>query len=213
MPVKNTLIASALMILGFFCLRYVSSSEDIRPNKPFSSFPRQIGEWTGTESRFDQKIYDVLGVDDSFLCNYRSKAGRQVQLYIGFYQSQREGDIIHSPKNCMPGGGWNISDVKLKKIRISENDTKKTDVIQLNLQNGPRKQIVLYWFHSRGRIIASEYWQKIYLVIDSVTRHRTDGAFVRLIAPVVNEDNDTALESLVEFAEILMPYLNEYIPS
>ncbi|MEE4359213.1 MAG: exosortase C-terminal domain/associated protein EpsI [Desulfococcaceae bacterium] len=215
MPVKNTLTASILMILGFFCLQYVSRSEDIRPNKPFSSFPRQIGEWTGTESRFDQKIYDVLGVDDSFLCNYRSKTGRQVQLYIGFYQSQREGDIIHSPKNCMPGGGWNIVNTDLVKIRTSQNNShsEKVDVIRLDLQNGPQKQVVLYWFHSRGRIISSEYWQKIYLVIDSVTRHRTDGSFIRLIAPVVNNEESGALKDLADFAEILMPYLNEYIPS
>ncbi len=213
MPLKNTIIASLLMILGAVFLRYVSNVEDIHPNRPFADFPRQIGQWSGTESRFDPKVYQVLGVDDSFLCNYHSADGRQVQLYIGFYQSQREGDIIHSPKNCMPGAGWNITDTSLVKIRKSENPDDKTDVILLRLQNGSQKQMVLYWFHSRGRIIASEYWEKIYLVIDSVTQHRTDGSFVRLISPVVDNDEEKALKSLTDFAETIMPVLNEYIPS
>ncbi len=210
---KNTVIASFLMILGAIFLRYVSSAEDIHPNRPLADFPKQIGQWSGTESRFDPKVYEVLGVDDSFLCNYHTPDRQQVQLYIGFYQSQREGDIIHSPKNCMPGAGWNIVGTSLVKIRKSENPEDKTDVILLRLQNGSQKQMVLYWFHSRGRIIASEYWEKIWLVIDSVTRHRTDGSFVRLISPVVENDEEKALKSLTDFAETVMPLLNEYIPS
>lgn len=201
------------MLLGFLSLEYLSRGEDIRPNRPFSTFPKQIGEWIGTESRFDPEIYEILGVDDSFLCNYRTKDGRQTELYIGFYQSQREGDLIHSPKNCMPGGGWNIVNTKLRKIRKSKNGEDTVEVIQLDLQNGPQKQIVLYWFHSRGRIIASEYLQKIYLVTDSITRQRTDGSFIRLISPVINNDEDKALKSLIDFAETIMPVLHEYIPS
>ena len=92
------------MILTFFLLQYLSHGEDIHPNKPLSDFPRQISEWTGQEDHFDESIYTALGVDDSFLGHYRTPDGRYIQLYIGFHQSQREGDLIHSPKNCMPGG-------------------------------------------------------------------------------------------------------------
>ncbi|MBW1916251.1 MAG: EpsI family protein, partial [Deltaproteobacteria bacterium] len=89
------------MILTMVLMSYMGHGEDIQPNKPLSTFPVEIGDWLGQETRFDQEIYDAVGVDDSFLCNYQSSDGRQVQLYIGFYQSQREGDLIHSPKNCM----------------------------------------------------------------------------------------------------------------
>ena len=104
---KKTIIAACIMLLTLVSLKHLSHSEIIHPNKPLNSFPRKLGDWVGTEERFDQRIYDILGVDDSILINYQGPQRRQVQLYVGYYQSQREGDIIHSPKNCMPGSGWN----------------------------------------------------------------------------------------------------------
>ena len=113
----------------------------------------------------------------------------------------------------MPGAGWNIVKTSIETLDGVAESTKKTNVIKLVLQNGIQKQVVLYWFQSRGRIISSEYMQKIYLVIDSIMRHRTDGSFVRLIAPVSNNDEEKALNTLKDFAVQLMPILNDYIPS
>ena len=84
MSLKHTLIASSIMIFTAVFLNYISHSEAVHPNKPFSTFPKQIGEWKGIEQRFNEKIYDILGVDDSYLATYRAPDGRQVQLYIGF---------------------------------------------------------------------------------------------------------------------------------
>ena len=201
------------MILTMVFLNYLSHTEDIRPNKPFSTFPKQIGQWTGEEYHFEERIYKILGVDDYVLGDYRTLDGRQVNLYIGFYQSQREGDLIHSPKHCMPGAGWNIVHTSLEEITIPGTNPDKIKTIKLILQKGSQKQIVVYWFQSRGRIIASEYMQKIYLVVDSIIRHRTDGSFVRLITSVENGDEDKAVNTLKDFAVQLMPILNEYIPS
>ncbi len=213
MSFKRTIIASVIMILTAACVTYIGHGEDIHPNKPLSSFPTRIGQWAGTQDKFDSRIYQVLGVDDSFLGNYRHPKESDVQLYIGFYQSQREGDLIHSPKNCMPGAGWNIIKTSIETLDAAAENEKKISVIKLVLQNGIQKQIVLYWFQSRGRIISSEYMQKIFLVIDSIFRHRTDGSFVRLITPVLNDDEDKAVNTLKDFAVQLMPILNEYIPS
>ena len=213
MSIKHTLTASVLMILTMVFLNYLSHTEDIRPNKPFSTFPKQIGQWTGEEYHFEERIYKILGVDDYVLGDYRTLDGRQVNLYIGFYQSQREGDLIHSPKHCMPGAGWNIVHTSLEEITIPGTNPAKIKTIKLILQKGSQKQIVVYWFQSRGRIIASEYMQKIYLVVDSIIRHRTDGSFVRLITSVENGDEDKAVNTLKDFAVQLMPILNEYIPS
>jgi EpsI family protein len=201
------------MILSMIALKQLIHMEDIHLIKPLSTFPKQIGEWVGKESRFDQEIYDVLGVDDSFLCNYRGPEGRLVQLYIGFYQSQREGDLIHSPKHCMPGAGWNIIRTSLEEVEIPGSNPGTMKTVKLVLQKGPQKQIVLYWFHSRGRIITSEYWQKIYMVIDSIKKHRTDGSFVRLIAPVINGNETETLKNLKKFTMLILPVLNEHIPS
>ncbi|MFW6240293.1 MAG: exosortase C-terminal domain/associated protein EpsI [Thermodesulfobacteriota bacterium] len=209
---KHTAIAAAIMLCGVLLTQFVGHGEDVALRRPLSEFPNRIADWEGRQDRFDQQIYDVLGVDDSYLANYLAPEGRPVQLYIGFYQSQRKGDIIHSPKNCMPGAGRKIVKTKLHEF-VPEGALKPAKVIQLTLENGGRKQAMLYWFQSRGRVISSEYWQKIYLVIDSVLRGRTDGSFVRLIAPVSDKGETEAFQDLTEFASHLMPILEEFIPS
>ncbi len=213
MPFKRTLIASALMLLSMVCLKFMSHVEDIKLKKPFSTFPKKIGDWVGTEEFFDKRIYDILGVDDSFVCNYKASDGGQINLYIGFYRSQREGDLIHSPKHCMPGAGWNIVGTSLEELLVPNHNPEKVESIKLLLQKGVQKQVALYWFQSRGRFIASEYMQKIYLVIDSITKHRTDGSFVRLVAPVASGDEENTVECLKRFAKLIIPILQRYIPS
>jgi len=212
-PPKRTLIASAMMILTMVCLGYFSHGENIRANKPLSTFPKHIGEWIGKQDVFDERIYDILGVDEYFLCNYTTSDGRQVHLYVGFYQSQREGDLIHSPKHCMPGAGWNIIRTSLEELILPHTNPAKVKMIKLILGKGDQRQVVLYWFQSRGRFIASEYMQKIYLVIDSIMKHRTDGSFVRLISPVIDGDEEKTTEHMKSFTQLLLPILQEYIPS
>jgi len=194
-------------------LKFVAFSEDVHPNKPLSTFPKQIGAWQGKEQRFESKIYEILGVDDSFLATYFAPDGQQVQLYVGFYQSQREGDIIHSPKNCMPGAGWKIISSSIEELAATETRSKDLKVIKFKLKNGIQEQLVLYWYQSRGRIISSEYMQKFYLVLDSITRRRTDGSFVRLIAPIQNGNEEQVSETLKSFAVKIFPILNEYLPT
>ena len=206
---KNTLIAAALMLLTAALLGFAQQSKEVPPKKPLSEFPLHIGDWRGQEQYFGEEIYDVLGVDDSFLANYGSAANGAVNLYIGYYRSQKEGDLIHSPKNCMPGAGWGVNKTELEKVDDGHGGAR---VIKLFLTKGPEKQVMLYWFHSRGRIISSEYRQKIYLVVDSITRRRTDGAFVRLLAPVADNDVQGAVNTLKAFAAEIMPILDEYLP-
>jgi EpsI family protein len=214
MSFKRTIIASIIMISTMICVHYMSYSEDVKLNKPFSTFPKKIGEWTGKEEHFDQAVYDVLGVSDSYLANYSNREGNGVQIYIGYYESQREGQQIHSPKNCMPGSGWNITETSLEDITLKGDDSqKKIKVIKLLLEKDNQKQVVLYWYQSNGRFISSEYSQRMYMVIDSITKHRTDGSFVRLISPVQNNDEEAAVKHLKDFTVELIPVLKEYIPS
>ena len=201
------------MILTSICLPYFTHSNDQPIKKSLSGFPMQIGNWKGAKGAFEQRVYDILGVDDSLLVNYDNEKNENIQLYIGFYKSQRQGDIIHSPKNCMPGSGWNIIESSLLAINLKNQNGKSIKVIKLVLQNGPLRQIALYWFHSRGRVIHSEYAQKIYLVLDSMTKHRTDGSFVRIMSSVNNQDEATTTRRLKEFAEQIFPILNEFIPA
>ena len=213
MSAKRTGVASVLMILTFICLSYLSHAERLCLNKSFSTFPKQIGDWVGKETYFDKKIYKLLGVSDTISCSYSNNYGRQIDLYVGFYQSQREGELIHSPRNCMPGAGWNF--VREGKLLMNAGAPDKQSILVNNilLQKGNERQIMFYWFQGRGRFITSEYMQKIYLVIDSITKRRTDEAFVRLIAPVIDGDEKETKETLESFTRLLIPLLQEYLPS
>ena len=212
-PLKRSIVVSSLMLCAYAYIFLMSHSEAVPIKKNLSNFPKKINEWVGKEEFFDKKIYRILGVDDSVLITYDSPGKGTVQLYVGYYQSQREGDLIHSPKNCMPGSGWNIIHDSFETLVISGKNPKEITVIKLILQKGISKQIALYWFQSRGRFIASEYWQKIYLIWDSIFKNRTDGSFVRLIAPVNNGDVELATGYLKRFAVNVIPILEEYLPN
>ncbi len=200
-----------IMIITMALTNYASHSEKIAPNKPFDQFPLALDEWKGRATEMDERIYNILGVEDYIIADYRKGGKEWVNLYVGFYQSQKEGDIIHSPKNCMPGAGWNIAKTSIEGILVDTSE-KQINVIKLLLKKGSEKQVVLYWFQSRGRIIASEYMQKIWLVVDSIIKNRTDGSFVRLISPVIT-DEASATQLLKDFANKVYPALSEHIPS
>lgn len=206
---------TVIIVITFLCTAFITNlatrSERIEPNKSFDEFPLHIDDWNGKKNQLDDEIYNILGVEDYILANYRNSKKELVNLYVGFYQSQKEGDIIHSPKNCLPGAGWNITSTSIVTVKI-DSLTEPIKVIKLLLQKGGEKQIVFYWFQSRGRIIYSEYMQKIWLVVDSIIKHRTDGSFVRLISPV-SQDEDHTVTVLKMFTNKLYPILSGFIPS
>ena len=210
MTYKRTFIIIAIMLATAALTGYAGHSEQIAPNKSFDAFPLEIGQWKGQKSALDVEVYNILGVEDYILANFQKDRASYVNLYVGFYQSQKKGDIIHSPKNCLPGAGWNIAQTSVETIDMP-GFTNGMQVLKLLLQKGPEKQVVLYWFQSRGRIIASEYMQKIWLVVDSIIKNRTDGSFVRLISPVVT-DEQAAVNLLKDFAKTVYPVLTQHIP-
>ena len=212
MNTYRTITIVAIMLITSVTLSYLNNSEAKKTNKPLSGFPMIIRGWHGELDYFDDWVYEKTGVDDSILSHFYDSSGNDVQLYIGYYESQREGSIIHSPRNCMIGKGWNMIETSRINLTVPSHPHDLIKVIYLLIQKGLDKQIVLYWYYSRGRVISSEYYQKIYLVIDSITRRRTDGSFVRLILPVKDSEKQT-LEVLKGFAADLFPVIEEYIPS
>lgn len=211
MSPKHTAIIVILFIATAGLTTLFSHPERIKPNRAFSQFPLELGPWRGVTSQMDPKVYNILGVEDYIMANFSKGTGQAVNLYVGFYESQSKGDLIHSPKNCMPGAGWNI--VQSSAIPIDLPKSGKTiKIARLLLNKDGQKQVVYYWFQSRGRIISSEYMQKIWLVVDSITKNRTDGSFVRLITPVIK--NETSAEFLLtQFADDVYPALKQFIPN
>ena len=160
------------------------------------------------------RIMATLGVDDYINRTYVSPDMFPIHLYVGYYQSQRSGDTMHSPLNCLPGAGWNPA--KRGHLTIPINDKSSIEINRIVILKGIDKQVVLYWYQSHGRTIASEYWGKIFTVIDAVRTNRTDAALVRVICPVdgVEDEAEAAAERrAVDFVKAMFPLLGRFLPA
>jgi EpsI family protein len=223
--IARALIVSLVLVSGTLVIGRASKSEIVPPRESLSSFPMEISEWRGqTAERFDQQILAVLGVDEYVSRAYSAPTGVNVGLYVGYYQSQREGDTMHSPLNCLPGAGWQ----PVKQARVTLDVPTRIDpatgrgtaqrsieVNQFVIQRGLDKQVVIYWYQSHGRVVASEYWGKIYTVVDAIRLNRTDAAMIRVICPVTGGDEASetrAEQAAVAFTRAMFPYLSRHLP-
>src|SRR5712691_9093629 len=179
--------------------------------KQLKDFPKQIGVWsqTGGDGQFDNQTLAVLRASDYLLRDYRGIDGRVVNFYVGYYASQRDGATYHSPLNCLPGSGWLMSDPG--RITITPSGRASFVANRYLIQNGDHKALLVYWYQGRGRAVASEYWGKIYTVLDSVRLRRSDGAMVRVTIPV-GESETAALEAAADLAANASAVLPEFIP-
>jgi EpsI family protein len=166
--------------------------------------------WLGRDDLLEAQIVSVLGVSDYVNRSYVNLGGEPVGLYVGYYQSQRSGETIHSPKNCLPGAGWNPAQSSVYMLPL--DDGRKVPINLYVIRKGLESEVVLYWYQSHGRIIASEYWGKFYLVYDALRLNRTDAALVRITVPVQNGDEATAQERALSFAKQISGDLDQVIP-
>jgi len=189
--------------------------EQVPLREPLRNLPLQLESWRGRDTApFSDDIVAVLGVDEYVSRFYRTSDASSVSLYVGYYQSQREGDTIHSPMNCLPGAGWQPIETGVTSIAVAG----RTDPLQVNrvvIQKGLDRQVALYWYQSHGRVVASEYWSKIFMVYDAVRMNRSDAALVRVISPTDSEDAGAAAATrhATEFVRSLWPSLERHLPS
>jgi EpsI family protein len=172
-------------------------------------YPLVLGNWQGADSPIVQRIVEAVGVDDYLNRVYAKGSGVPVALYVGYYESQQTGDWVHSPKNCLPGAGWEA--VKARRLSIDIPGRPSIRVNQYLVKKGLDELLVLYWYQGRGRVIASEYWGKVWLVADAITRNRTDVALVRVSTPAVDGE-ERARNRAVEFAQAAYPSLRQFLP-
>jgi EpsI family protein len=211
--VTRAVILFCCLMGGAVVIASANRSEEQVPRLPFAQFPMQIEEWRGApQPPMEPKVLAVLGVDDYLTRAYYTPDQSGVGLYLGYYGSQRQGDTMHSPLNCLPGAGW----APLSNTRVSIPLLGDSIVVnRYIIQKGLDRQLVLYWYQSHGRVVASEYWSKFYLIRDAVRLNRTDGAIVRVIAPIAigSEDGGQAAERIAtRFVRVLYPMLSPYLP-
>lgn len=176
------------------------------------SFPSQIAEWhqAGHDERFDAETESVLRADDYLLRTYRADDGRVASFYVGYYITQRNGATYHSPLNCLPGSGWTMTEPATIVIKPA-NGRPAFEANGYLIQNGADKQLLVYWYQGRGRAVASEYWGKVYTVLDSLSRRRSDGSMVRVTVPVGNSEA-RALTTAQSFAAEVSSVLPAFVP-
>jgi EpsI family protein len=214
MKIRLALLCLVLISASAFIAR-ASRPEIVPIRAPLSELPMQIGDWKGQASpEMDPRVRAVLGVDDYINRVYYGPELYPAGLYIGYYQSQREGDTMHSPLNCLPGAGWNP--MEKGHILIPIDESVPIEINRILIMKGTDRQLVLYWYQSHGRVIASEYWGKIYTVLDALRMNRTDAALVRVVCPLTGLDAKTEIAvelRAVEFVKTLFPVLERFLPA
>jgi EpsI family protein len=201
----------AVLLAGTAGMGFLSHGESTPPARPLSEFPRDIGSYQAVaEFPFDAATLKVLGVTDYVNRGYYSPTKGEVGLYIGYFRTQRTGATIHSPKNCLPGAGWQPTVSEIYTLPLP--DGRQVPVNLYVISKDLDQQVVLYWYQSHGRVVASEYWGKFYMVADAIRMNRTDAALVRITAPVRNGDVDAARDQAITFAQKVALDVEQIIP-
>jgi EpsI family protein len=219
--VIKTLVAVAFVVLNFYTYNYMASDAVYPERQDFDSFPLDLGEWACIEpQQISDEVENNLGVTDYLVCRFARPDDRVgVDVYIGYHASQvrEEGggsgeNAIHPPAHCLPGSGWDIIDnqtVPFSAPGIPQQDAK---IKRLVVAKGNARQLVYYWYHSRGRVI-SEDWQKIiYVGLDRALQSRTDGSLIRFTVPILGDDEAAAETAFQDLAPRILTLLPDYVP-
>ena len=214
--------AALVLLLAVFPAHALPERPEVRPTRvDFSLFPSRIADWTGVRSRLDNVYLDQLKLDDYLLADFTphgalattQTTNAPVNLYVAYYASQRTGEAAHSPNSCLPGSGWRVEQIGERVLASVHRSGRALRVNRAIVRQGTDRLLVYYWFQERGRDITNEYLVKWYLVMDGLLRDRTDGALVRLVTPL--GENEKAAEAdarLERFSAAVVPLLRRYLP-
>ncbi|MBY0505944.1 MAG: EpsI family protein [Bryobacteraceae bacterium] len=207
-------ILSAILI-GQAALFYgLSRAEYVPPSQPLTNMSKTLGSWKMVqEGVVEKEVQDVLKADDTLTRGFVSdKFPVSAGLFIAAFRSQRSGKAPHSPKNCLPGSGWTETEQGFASLKLDG----RADPIVVNkyvVQKGESTSLVIYWYQSRDRVVASEYSAKGYVVLDAIRDNRTDSALVRVIVPVVNNNVDQAMVVATDFIQASFDKIRRQLPA
>jgi EpsI family protein len=207
-------VLTLLLILQGVVILYISSRhETVPPSQPLAEFPKSLGAWQfASEGVVDQDSLDVLKADDLLLREYKQPSTRQpATLFIAAFRSQRNGKSPHSPKNCLPGAGW--TEESQEQYQLDVGASAPITVNRYVVQHADERRLVLYWYQSRDRVVASEYTAKYYVMVDAIKLNRTDTALVRVVVPILNGDADSATRIAADFVRSFFQPLHQYLPA
>ena len=185
MPLRNrALILSVLLAVQAGAYYGVAHRTEVRPVvKPLSQFPAVVGEWRSVrDGAITPEETSVLRADDYLLRDYRTASGKSASLFVAYFRSQRAGQTPHSPKNCLPGSGWTWSIADTLPVNVAGR-ARPVEINRYAVSKGDERAVVLYWYQSRDRVVASEYRAAMFTAWDAIRYNRTDTELVRIVAP------------------------------
>ncbi len=190
---------------------------DFRPKVPISRsldhFPVALSDWHGRRVMMERQFVDMLDLSDYAIVDYRDAGDRQVNFYVAYYENQNKGASIHSPATCLPGSGWEFQEATRTQVAVSADGRQTVPVNRALMIKGGHRRLAYYWFPMRGRVLTTAYQMKWYNFWDALTRRRTDGALVRLITPVGEDETvQRAEQRLAAFTRLIVPVLTDYLP-
>ena len=206
-------LAGAGLSLGAIFLSSVTSPDSlIIPERTiFAGIPSEFPEWSHTVRPIDPEVAETLGADDSLVVNFTTEDENTFNLYVAYLEAQRDGRSWHSPRQCIPGGGWEITSHEIIETKSAGGDDIAFNRLVIRFQD--YEQLVYYWYDQRGRTVANEFIMKFWLLFDAVTKRRSDGALVRIMTSVnKTESIEAADQRLSSMMSRLDPVLPRYIP-
>jgi EpsI family protein len=209
---KYVRILSIVLLIQAALFYGTSRGENIPNLRPLHDFPREVAGWiTSQEGYVDEETLAVLKADDTLTRVYANpKHPLRPNLFVAYFRSQRTGKAPHSPKNCLPGSGWVPTESDIVPIQIPNG--QPIEVNRYVVARGNYRSLVVYWYQSHNRVIASEYAAKVYLVVDSMRHNRSDTALVRVVVPITDNDVPTAMRSATSFIQAAYPVISTYLP-
>ncbi len=203
------------LILGQMAIYYaIANRAEFKPNiDPLSKFTQTIEDWRMVQQfPMEKEVADVLKADDTVTRIYAKPDGENASLFVAFFRSQRTGVAPHSPKNCLPGAGWVVFKDSKQYLQVPGR-AAPMEVNHYTIQKGDSKSIVIYWYQSRDRIVASEYKAKVFVVADAIRYNRTDTALIRVMVPYSGTNEEAAAKTAEDFVRALYAPLSRALPS
>ncbi len=211
---KISILSAAITIaillgLGIFSKTFSIQKVELTRTS-LEDFPTHIGDYKSQDIDIGEGALSVLAPTEVLMRAYTNPVGEMITLYIPFFEMQNDRSRIHSPKSCMVGGGYRFVEIKPYTLKHQGKDVTVNRVVT---KRGNDRNVVLYWMHSRGRVMTNEYVSKLYLMWDQVFRQRSDGALIRCIGPVKRgESLEDATQRVAEFAQMVMDQAPKYLP-
>jgi EpsI family protein len=212
MPDRRLWLPAVVLGTGAILVLGIGAPQGMELRQPLASLPNSIGAYASEDRALEAEELAANGASSYLLRFFKEAGGGEAfSVYVGYYAHQRNGKTIHSPKNCLPGSGWEPLAAEVRQIEVGEGTVPINRYV---LAQGGRRALVYYWYQGRGRVAADEYQVKWELLRDAALRSRTEEAMVRIVVPLGDEREDaTADELATDTVRRLVPTLDGVLPT